>query len=133
GPVTISPTVGTPFSGAVATFTDPAGAEPNASDDPGGVISNHYTATISWGDNTTSAGTITLSSGTYTVSGSHTYATQGTFTVTVTIHHETAPATIVTSSAVVAPGVPPSVTPPANQTASEGVSQSFNLGSFTDP
>ena len=29
--------------------------------------------------------------------------------------------------------VPPAVTPPADQTASEGTGKSFSLGSFTDP
>ena len=28
---------------------------------------------------------------------------------------------------------PPTVTPPANQTANEGASQTFSLGSFSDP
>src|SRR2546427_43685 len=46
-----------------ATFTDPGGVEPNASDDPGGLVSSHYTATIAWGDSTTSAGVITLKGG----------------------------------------------------------------------
>src|SRR5205823_14105946 len=37
----------------VATFTDPGGAEPNSAD-PAGGISAHYSATINWGDGTTS-------------------------------------------------------------------------------
>ena len=56
----------------MATFTDA---------DPGGIASD-YTATIAWGDGTTSAGTI---SGHFTVTGTHTYASTGTRTISVTI------------------------------------------------
>src|SRR5207253_2298424 len=60
---------------AVATFTDPGGAEPNNFDSPGSPISNHYTATIDWGDGTfpPTAGTITVSGNVFTVRGGHTY------------------------------------------------------------
>jgi uncharacterized repeat protein (TIGR01451 family) len=54
------------FSGQVATFTHASGVEPASA----------FSATINWGDGTTSTGssvTITLSGGTYTVSGSHHY------------------------------------------------------------
>src|SRR5439155_103415 len=51
----------TSASQPVATFTDPGGAE----------ALGEYSATIDWGDSTTSAGTITFSAGTFTVSGAH--------------------------------------------------------------
>src|SRR5205807_2518819 len=55
----------------VATFTD-----------PGNDTAGEFTATIDWGDGTTSAGTVSGSGGTYTVTGDHTYTnTDGTFTV----------------------------------------------------
>ncbi len=77
----VSTTAGGPFNGAMATFTDLAGAEA-----PDGT---HYTATIAWGDNTpTTAGTITLANGTFTVSGTHAYAAAGSYTMTMTINHE---------------------------------------------
>jgi hypothetical protein len=104
GAVPINATEGIHFtSRAVATFFDPAGAEPNASDDPGGSISSHYSATIDWGDGTTSAGTITYdpSTGQFTVFGDHTYAEEGDYTVTTVINHETAPALTITSAATV--------------------------------
>jgi hypothetical protein len=63
---------GVNFTKAVATFSDA---------DPAGTASD-YTATIHWGDGTTSTGTI---GGHFTVTGSHTYATTGTFNVSVTI------------------------------------------------
>ncbi len=73
--LSISASTGEPFSGAVATFTDPAGAEP----------AGNYAATIDWGDGTTSTGTITVSNGVFTVSGSHTYTASGSVTLSVTV------------------------------------------------
>lgn len=60
-----------PVTGVVANFTDA---------DPDGTASD-YSATIDWGDGTTSAGTIG-GTGPFTVSGSHTYGTTGPHTVT---------------------------------------------------
>src|SRR5205807_401566 len=61
----------------VATFTD---ANP-------GDHSADFTATINWGDTTSSSGTVTYDAGTgsYTVTGSHTYAEEGSFAVAVNI------------------------------------------------
>jgi uncharacterized repeat protein (TIGR01451 family) len=59
----------------VATFTHANGVEPASA----------LVATINWGDNTTSTGTITESGTTYTVKGSHTYASNGSHTVTTTV------------------------------------------------
>jgi hypothetical protein len=58
----------------VATFTD---ADPNGT-------GTDYSAVIDWGDGTSSAGTISAGNG-FTVSGSHTYASHGTYTTTVTV------------------------------------------------
>jgi hypothetical protein len=44
-----------------------------------------FSATIHWGDGTTSAGTITLSGTTYVVKGSHTFVTSGSHTVSITV------------------------------------------------
>ncbi|QYZ65326.1 MAG: hypothetical protein OI74_04600 [Gammaproteobacteria bacterium (ex Lamellibrachia satsuma)] len=57
---------------APATFTD-AGVE------------DTHTATIDWGDGTTDAGTVTQGAGNGSVAGSHTYAADGNYTVTVTV------------------------------------------------
>src|SRR5439155_4262912 len=84
----------------VATFTDPGGAEPNASD-PNDGIPSHYLATINWGDGTTTNGTISQSGGTFTVTGSHTYTQVGSFTLTVAIIHENAPTTTVSGTVTV--------------------------------
>jgi hypothetical protein len=59
----------------VATFTD-----------PGADTSGEFTASINWGDGSTSTGTVTGSGGTFTVTGSHLYSnTDGTFTTTVSV------------------------------------------------
>src|SRR5262249_25666039 len=78
-PGSVSAVAGGPFSGAVATFTDPGGAEPTA----------NYVASIDWGDNSpTTTATVTVSGGTFTVGGSHTYLNPGNYTITTTISHE---------------------------------------------
>jgi hypothetical protein len=94
-PVNFSATAGSAFNGAVATFTDPAGPEANDN--------THYNATINWGDNTTTTGTINFRNGTFTVDGNHTYATSGTFTVTCTINHESVITTVQSKATVAAP------------------------------
>ncbi|HLJ96305.1 MAG TPA: choice-of-anchor Q domain-containing protein [Gemmataceae bacterium] len=83
--VNVTPTAGAPFTGAVATFTDPAGSDPT-------VI---YTASIAWGDNRPPiAGTITVSNGVFTVSGGYTYAAAGSYSLTTTIYRQGVPTTI---------------------------------------
>jgi PKD repeat protein len=64
------------FSGPVATFTD---ANPFAT------VAD-FSATIDWGDGSTTAGTVSgPPGGPFTVSGSHVYATSGPVTITTTI------------------------------------------------
>src|SRR5207237_6312929 len=65
-----------------------------------------YTATVSWGDGTTSAGTVTLVSGTYSVTGTHTYAEDGQLPITVVIQETTGDLDTATASgtAVIAEG-----------------------------
>ncbi len=74
----VSGTAGVKLSATVATFTDA---------DPNGVVSD-YTASINWGDGTAStAGTVSAATGGgFEVKGSHTYATAGQYTTTVTIN-----------------------------------------------
>ncbi len=64
------------FSGQVATFTHAGGVEPASA----------FSATINWGDGTTSAGTITqLSNGSYKVTGSHNYSSGSKHRITTTV------------------------------------------------
>jgi hypothetical protein len=55
-----------------ASFTDP-------------ITSTTHTAVWSWGDNTTSSGSVTETNGSGTVTGSHTYSVDGVYTVTLTV------------------------------------------------
>jgi Ca2+-binding RTX toxin-like protein len=79
----------------VATFVDPGGPESLAD----------YSASINWGDNTTSAGTISVGGGTFTVAGSHTYSTFGSLKVVVNLTHDNSPPTTVTETVAVGPSV----------------------------
>ena len=97
--IPVTATAGTPFSGPVATFTD---ASPDAS-------ASRYSATINWGDGTTSAGAVTAGTGDFVVSGSHTYAVPGTYETTVTID-DIGGATAATTGTATAVGVPAPVT-----------------------
>lgn len=73
---TITPTQGTAFTGALATFTD-ANANATLKD---------FTATIKWGDGHSSTGTLVQNKeGSFTVSGTNTYSSSGTFTIQVSI------------------------------------------------
>jgi hypothetical protein len=70
-------TEGQAFQGTVATFTD---------SNPGGAASD-YSATINWGDNTSSAGTIAAATSGpgFVVSGGHTFGLVGSYPVLVLI------------------------------------------------
>jgi hypothetical protein len=72
-----TPTVSTAsFSGTTATFTDA---------NPGATVAD-FTATINWGDTTSSPGIVTGPvGGPFTVSGSRTYGTLGSHTITTSI------------------------------------------------
>ncbi len=110
--VAVSAVEGKPFTGvAVATFTDPGGAEPNPSDPNG----THYkVVSIDWGDGTpldTTSGTISYSGAPgsttdpFTVSGNHTYGEEGPYTVTIILDHEGKKTTVTTTATVSDPAV----------------------------
>ncbi|HWB13519.1 MAG TPA: DUF4214 domain-containing protein [Pirellulales bacterium] len=70
----VTTAAGSAFSGAVASFTD---ANP-------GATGSDFTASIDWGDGTTTAGTVASNgSGGFSVNGTHTYAASGTDTILV--------------------------------------------------
>ncbi len=113
-PVTIGPTEGATFTGTVASFTD-LGANGSVA---------QYTATITWGDGHTTtasgaAGTIVAAgANSFNVLGTNTYASAGTYSMTVMVTDQGGATTTVDSEAVVqdAPlaGVPVSVMATAN-------------------
>ncbi len=74
----ISTTEGSTFSGKVATFTDAIAT----------LTSTDFTATINWGDGSSSLGTITPSGAAdnhFIVRGTHPYVVAGAYVVTVTV------------------------------------------------
>jgi hypothetical protein len=121
---TISVSEGATYTGVVATFTD---ADTRAN--PVGT----YAATISWGDGSTTLGTVTSATAlqvtTYSVSGTHAYSA-GNFSVSVTIHDiggsvaSAAQVVRVTDAAITAA--------PVAFTAQEGVPFSGIVARFTD-
>lgn len=121
-PVAISPFEAVSFSGIVASFIDADTLQP-----PG-----NFTATVDWGDGTTSAGTVTGSAGSFSVSGTHTYADEGSFPVQVTVidianslnASSTGTATVGESDVLVGTGLA--------ITATQGVAFAGSVASFTD-
>ena len=112
------PTGGFSFSGApgaavagtVATITDP-----NLS-----ATASAYTATINWGDGTSSAGTVSGGNGSFTVAANHSYAVTGTYPISVAINSvgtNLGSSTITDSATITAPPTsvltaqPPTVSP----------------------
>ncbi len=104
---------------ALGSFSDPG------DDDP-------WEVTVDWGD--LSSDTFDASAAGSLGSLSHTYADDGTYTVTVTVQEDdgTGASDAATFDVVVA-NVAPVVTAADNQTANEGASTTFALGSFSDP
>jgi streptogramin lyase len=120
----VSASEGVPFTGVVATFTDP---DPLAK--PG-----DYTTTITWDDGTTTAGQVTEdTSGTFYVSGSHTYADPGYgLVMNVTIADQDGNTTTVTSFANVSQAPLLGVGLPVVVTEGVPVPAGSPVASFTD-
>ncbi len=75
GQLAITGVEGASFSGTIVTFTDSYAAE----------VASDLSATITWGDGSSSAGTVSGSGGSFTVSGAHTYAEEGLYSLKVDI------------------------------------------------
>jgi streptogramin lyase len=122
--VTISAVEGAGFTGTVATFTDPGGAESLAD----------YSARIDWGDGSSSDGSISYDQvhNRFSISGptSRAYSEEGSFLVTVTIHHDSAPDAMVTDVATVADAA--LTASGVNVSAVEGTAFSGTVATFTD-
>ncbi len=91
-------TAGASFTGVAASFTDLV---------PGAVASD-LTATIDWGDGRSSSGGVAANrSGGFDVTGSHTYAAEGRYTVSVSIHDNHGDSATSANTAHVARTTPP--------------------------
>jgi len=115
----VTGTEGAELSGTVATFTDPDAS----------ATADQYSATIEWGDGTESSGTVSGSGGEFSVSGSHTYAEEGSYTVTTKIGDVDNPSNtaIATSTATIgdAPLSSACATPTATLQAYAGPTATF--------
>ena len=114
-----SVSAGSPLSGVVAGWSDPA---PEAL--------SSYSATIDWGDGTSSAGGI----GNLTVSGSHTYVNGGRFTITVTFHDEGGASATAHEQAVVTgcPSSGPSAPAPSFAPTASGLNDRYVQAIYHD-
>jgi hypothetical protein len=74
----------------VGTFTFDNGSAPASS----------FTATINWGDGTSSAGQVTSSNGSYSVTGTHTYNDEQSFPIVVTVSGNGTTTTINTTGTI---------------------------------
>ena len=105
----------------VATFTD---ANANA-------FAGDFTATIDWGDGSTSPGTVTGGNGSFSVTGNHTYASAGSFPIKATLSDDapgTATAQVSTTTGACVTGAAG-----ASISAAEGASANRTVATFTDP
>src|SRR5262249_12987916 len=87
---------------------------------------------ISWGDGSTSAGSISFNSttGVFSVQGSRIYPEEGRRGITVTIMHETATSVVVTSTATIQDA--PLFVSGHDLSIPEGASLATTIASFTD-
>jgi hypothetical protein len=80
-----------PFQETVATFTDSAASAQQGD----------FTASVTWGDGTSSSGQITATgAGTFAVTASHTYLDEGRFTVQISIRDQLGNSALATSGMV---------------------------------
>ncbi|HET9188909.1 MAG TPA: hypothetical protein VFN80_13170, partial [Acidothermaceae bacterium] len=108
-------------SQTVATFTD---ANPNAP-------LSDFSASIDWGDGTTSDGTVSATSGGgFSVAGGHTYAEEGSYTISVTINDAGGSNATATSNGTVADA--PLTAAGENLLSGTGTSFTGTVATFTD-
>src|SRR5262249_32110261 len=114
----------------LANFTDPAGPE----------STSDYSADVNWGDGTpldTSTFIVAAGGGHFLVLGSHAYAEEspsGGFTIVTTIHHDSAPDTVVSTMKAIVSDPSVSATGRLHLASPEGASTGTQtVATFTDP
>ncbi len=122
----------------IGKFTDPGFDNPL---NIGGEVNEKFTYSIDWGDGTpvqSGPGTIDVAGGPGVLTegsfnGSHTYADNGLYTVTVTLNDDDGGMAVQTFNVNVL-NVAPTLTVPPNQVVNEGALLSItNIGQITDP
>jgi uncharacterized protein (TIGR03118 family) len=118
---TIKPIEGAAFSGAVAAFADSNGT-------------GTYSATINWGDSTTTAGTvISTGAGGLLVTGTHTYAEENAVALPVTVTlTDTADVTTATANSTVLVADAPLTGTPVTFAPTTGTPFTGSVATFTD-
>jgi hypothetical protein len=96
----VTAVAGVPFSGTVATFSDP---NPFAQ-------AADFVATVAWGNEATTPGTVTAAPGGFAVSGSHTFAGSGQVPIHVVVHSSGGSLVAIDTASAVSPAPPPPVT-----------------------
>ena len=113
-PSPITAVVGVPFAGSVASFSDP---------NPFAMVRD-FTATIAWGDGTTTAGAIQAAPTGFLITGSHTFASSGQIPISVHVVDVQGSTATIAARAFVTPAPPPPRTAvtlsPASPTGAHG-------------
>ena len=107
----------------LATFTDPGGAE----------SLGHYSATVAWGDGSSTQGVVAFNTltQTFSVSGSHLYSDEQDNTgITVTIHHDAAPDATANDSVSIAD---PQIVGASVSASVAALATNVPVATFTDP
>lgn len=99
------------------------------SDSDQNVAASAFSATVNWGDGTSSQASVTGSGGSFTVAGAHSYADEGSYTITVDVAVPGGKTDVVTTTATVA-----DATLSATGAPTRASTQSVNgtLATFTD-
>ena len=91
-----------------------------------------FTATVDWGDDTTSAATVSFLAGLGTITSHHVYADDGMYVVGLSIT-DAANRTLFASTTATVGNVPPTITPAEDQTIVEDAELSLDVATFADP
>jgi hypothetical protein len=118
----VTATEGLAFNGAVASFAD---ADPTAT-------AAEYTATITWGDGSSSDGTIQAGSGGFSVLGTHTYNEEGSYPIGVAITDVDNSSNEATTTSLATVADASLTATPQPITAVEGAAFTGVVASFTD-
>lgn len=126
-----APTV-TVSAGSAVSATEGSGISANLatiSDSDPGVAASAFSATVNWGDGTSSQASLTGGNGAFTVVGGHTYSDEGSYTITVDVTVPGGKTDVVTTTANVADATLSATGAPARASTP---TVSGTLATFTD-